>query len=362
MVFILKDFSKVELLREKTYIDLMEKLYRHGRCALVRPTGFGKTGILTKLLKNYDKVLFLYPSDVVRDAVLRFYYGDGVSSDATIPNVNFMSYMCLIGLSEEEMSDLDVDLIIADECHRLGAKETSKAMRKLLDLKDVHFVGATATPVRMDLFDVISEFFYNNVVFEYTLHDAIQDGIYKKPCYCYCTYADASVLKEVEDDTMEEIAKIDVDKERAVTNLRSSLEGGQMNVFSGSYSSIYMSRNRKRGWDEPSFTIQASGRQAPLHPSGAPMKKVGIDKWVFDDTISRRLSIQEVARVQTFPDWYEFTRGNHKSKDGNLDIVYRQIGNAVPVRLAMMVAEPIARYVAGGTANESGGVSREDLF
>src|SRR5699024_112205 len=36
--------------------------------------------------------------------------------------------------------------------------------------------------------------------------------------------------------------------------------------FTGGYSSRFMSRNRVRSWDEPSFTIQASGRQAPLHP------------------------------------------------------------------------------------------------
>lgn len=28
-----------------------------------------------------------------------------------------------------------------------------------------------------------------------------------------------------------------------------------------------MSRNRVREWNEPSFTIQASGRQAPQHPN-----------------------------------------------------------------------------------------------
>ncbi len=32
--------------------------------------------------------------------------------------------------------------------------------------------------------------------------------------------------------------------------------------FIGSFSSIFMSRNRVRSWDEPGFTVQASGRQA----------------------------------------------------------------------------------------------------
>ncbi|MBS1258042.1 MAG: Modification methylase HaeIII [Candidatus Scalindua arabica] len=32
--------------------------------------------------------------------------------------------------------------------------------------------------------------------------------------------------------------------------------------MNGGFSSIYMSRNRVRGWDEASFTIQAGGRHA----------------------------------------------------------------------------------------------------
>ncbi|MDQ7083499.1 MAG: hypothetical protein Q9M36_00545 [Sulfurovum sp.] len=40
----------------------------------------------------------------------------------------------------------------------------------------------------------------------------------------------------------------------------------------GGFSSMFMSRNRVRAWDEPSFTIQAGGRHAPLHPSAPKME------------------------------------------------------------------------------------------
>lgn len=40
----------------------------------------------------------------------------------------------------------------------------------------------------------------------------------------------------------------------------------------GSFSSIFMSRNRVRSWDEVSFTIQAGARHAPLHPQAPKMK------------------------------------------------------------------------------------------
>lgn len=126
------------------------------------------------------------------------------------------------------------------------------------------------------------------------------------------------------------------------------LENNPGEYFTGSYSTIFMSRNRKKKWTEPSFTIQASGRQAPIHPAGMPMEHVGKDKYIFSDGVenNRRLSVKEIARIQTFPDWYEFSRGNsNKSANAKLDLVYKQIGNAVPVRLALAVAEPIAEWV-----------------
>lgn len=118
--------------------------------------------------------------------------------------------------------------------------------------------------------------------------------------------------------------------------------------FTGSYSSIYLSRNRKKEWDDLSFTIQASGRQAPLHPDGSAMVKLGKDKWELPngEESHRRLSVREIARIQTFPDWFEFSMGsnNKHSYNGRIDKAYKQIGNAVPVLLAKAVALPIAKY------------------
>lgn len=126
------------------------------------------------------------------------------------------------------------------------------------------------------------------------------------------------------------------------------LEAAPGPYYTGSYSSIYMSRNRKKRWDEQSFTIQASGRQAPLYPGGLPMEHVGKDQWQFakGDANPRRLSVKEIARIQTFPDWFEFSDGGNldASENSRLDKQYKQIGNAVPVLLAKAVATPIAEW------------------
>ncbi|MGG4453245.1 DNA cytosine methyltransferase [Brevibacillus porteri] len=115
--------------------------------------------------------------------------------------------------------------------------------------------------------------------------------------------------------------------------------------YEGSFSPIYMSRNRRKNWDEQSFTIQASGRQAPLHPGVPTMEFVEKDKWKFTGNESeyRRLSIKEIQRIQTFPDWYEFYPFDPQI-NSQVDKIYKQIGNAVPVMLARAVALPIAKW------------------
>ena len=77
----------------------------------------------------------------------------------------------------------------------------------------------------------------------------------------------------------------------------------------GGFSTIYMSRNRVRPWDRQSFTIQAGGRHAPIHPQAPEMEHVKKNKKIFvpgKEHLYRRLTIRECARIQTFPDNFLF--------------------------------------------------------
>jgi DNA (cytosine-5)-methyltransferase 1 len=107
--------------------------------------------------------------------------------------------------------------------------------------------------------------------------------------------------------------------------------------FVGAYSPIFMSRNRVRGWDEPGFTVQASGRQCQLHPQAPKMEKIEKNLQRFvpgKEHLYRRMTVREVARVQSFPDDYIFIYDD-------INMGYKMIGNAVPVNLAYHVAMSI---------------------
>ena len=104
--------------------------------------------------------------------------------------------------------------------------------------------------------------------------------------------------------------------------------------FTGTFSPIFMSRNRVRDWDEQGFTVQASGRQCQLHPQAPKMVKFGKNDFRFvegKEHLYRRMTIREVARVQGFPDDFKYIYEN-------TDVAYKMIGNAVPVNLAYEVA------------------------
>jgi DNA (cytosine-5)-methyltransferase 1 len=79
--------------------------------------------------------------------------------------------------------------------------------------------------------------------------------------------------------------------------------------------------------DEPSKTIKAGAHGVPG----------GENMVMLDDSSLRYYTVRESARIQTFPDTYLF--------QGSWTESMRQIGNAVPVRLANIIGESVARQL-----------------
>ncbi len=116
----------------------------------------------------------------------------------------------------------------------------------------------------------------------------------------------------------------------------------------GGFSSMFMSRNRVRTWEEQSFTIQAGGRHAPIHPQAPKMKFIeqNIRQFVKGkEDLYRRLSVRECARIQTFPDNFTFYYTH-------IAAGYKMIGNAVPVNLAKHMAINIKSQIDNALAKE----------
>ena len=137
-----------------------------------------------------------------------------------------------------------------------------------------------------------------------------------------------SVIKD-----LEKSAKPATEKNHA----NGKLDIANHEYMTGGFSTIFMSRNRVRPYSSPSFTIQAGGRHAPLHPQAPEMINVGKDKRVFVpgfENLYRRLTVRECARVQTFPDNHLFIYD--RVADG-----YKMVGNAVPVKFADLLAQKI---------------------
>lgn len=127
--------------------------------------------------------------------------------------------------------------------------------------------------------------------------------------------------------------------------------------MTGGFSTIFMSRNRVRSWDEQSFTIQAGGRHAPIHPQAPKMKFIEQNIRIFvpgQEHLYRRLSVRECARVQTFPDDFIFHYDN-------ISAGYKMIGNAVPVNLAHFLANTIRQQILKNEIQNQATITTNEL-
>ena len=85
--------------------------------------------------------------------------------------------------------------------------------------------------------------------------------------------------------------------------------------------------------DRPARTLTCRNIAAPT----GDMQRVKLA-----DGRRRRLLLREAARLQSFPDWFEFA-GNETSQ-------FYQIGNAVPPLLALRLAQSVQDYFSVGTS------------
>lgn len=89
---------------------------------------------------------------------------------------------------------------------------------------------------------------------------------------------------------------------------------------------IYGSRNRRLLWDEPSFTVTSHCLDEILHP-----------------VLNRAITPREAARLQSFPDWYQFAGPYVQFHGDKEQDKYEQIGDAIPPLLACGIAKQFVK-------------------
>jgi DNA (cytosine-5)-methyltransferase 1 len=103
--------------------------------------------------------------------------------------------------------------------------------------------------------------------------------------------------------------------------------GGKLSQSKNTFGSTY----RRLNPNKPSPTVTRSGYRDFIHPH-------------FD----RMLTVRELARLQTFPDPWEFKGvrlDSYSSKRQTTMTQFGQVGNAVPPLLANVIAEEIKRQI-----------------
>ena len=101
-------------------------------------------------------------------------------------------------------------------------------------------------------------------------------------------------------------------------------EGKQQFADSVFPKKLYAARNRRLLLDAPSFTVTSHCLDEMLHP-----------------VLHRALTPREVARLQTFPDWYQFEGPYVKFHSDPEQDRYEQIGDAIPPLLGYVLGKEV---------------------
>lgn len=183
---ILNDFNY------NTYLKVLDILNNNDRCAVIQPTGTGKTYIMMSLLRhNRDKQkIVIAPSTDFLEHLKENKFWVFKDEDREISTFTY-SKLCRNKLQISLLLDVykvkpeNVSMILIDEMHRVGAEEWSIAINNLITLcPNAKVVGLTATPKRYrEDRNMAEEFFKDKVACNINLADAVKLGLLTKLDY-----------------------------------------------------------------------------------------------------------------------------------------------------------------------------------
>ncbi len=196
---------------KEAYENVVKMFEQNDKVCIIQATGTGKSFVSLQLMYDFLKtnpnrhVKFLAPQNGILEQLREHIKSLNVDS-SVFNNVEFLTYQSLLNMTRKEIEDMDIDLMITDEFHRLGAPEWKKRLDLIMKSHPgLKVFGMSATPVRargtIDEEDVSETFFEGNIANKYELYQALADGVLPTPDY----HVAITVLLDECDDLEERI-------------------------------------------------------------------------------------------------------------------------------------------------------------
>ena len=193
----MSDYKRLGLYEHniRSYEKVKQQFEKDNIAAIVHATGTGKSfNALQLALDNKDKkIIYVVPyGSIIEHEKELIEQNENVSLEQDFPNLEFKTYQSFVNMSDDEIIDLDVDLLILDEFHHIGAPIWGQRINTLIDAhEDLQIFGMTAYTVRdrgtsyeRDMVNPENdELFSNKVVSNYDLCDAMIEEVLPKPNY-----------------------------------------------------------------------------------------------------------------------------------------------------------------------------------
>ena len=178
---------------KEAYENVVKMFEQNDKVCIIQATGTGKSFVALQLMYDFLKtnpnrhVKFLAPQNGILEQLREHIKSLNVDS-SVFNNVEFLTYQSLLNMTRKEIEDMDIDLMITDEFHRLGAPEWKKRLDLIMKSHPgLKIFGMSATPVRargtIDEEDVSETFFEGNIANKYELYQALADGVLPTPDY-----------------------------------------------------------------------------------------------------------------------------------------------------------------------------------
>ena len=179
----------------ESYEKIKQGLLEKDIVSIIHATGTGKSyNALQLAYDNKDKkIIYIVPSNSIIEHLKEIIEENpNLDYELDFPNLEFRTYQSLVNMSEEELAELDIDLLVLDEFHHIGAPIWGARIDKIVEThENIKILGMTAYTVRdrgtsyeRDMVNPeTNELFSGSVVSNYNLCDAMIDGVLPKPVY-----------------------------------------------------------------------------------------------------------------------------------------------------------------------------------